>query len=141
MFGNLGFGEIVALALIGFFLFGPERLPQIAADTVKVLRQLREMARGATAELKAELGTDQFDTSALDDLRELRDLHPRNFARSILSDDPPPPPRPAAMVGAAAGTLAAATPAGPSTTRPVVTAVIADPLGEGELPPFDPDAT
>ena len=46
MFGNLGWEEVLLLAVIGLVVFGPDRLPKAAADAARLLRQLRSMARG-----------------------------------------------------------------------------------------------
>ena len=78
MFENLGWSEIVVLALIGLFVFGPERLPQVIGEAGRMLRTLRQMARGASSELRDELGTDF----------ELEDLNPKRFVRKhLLSED------------------------------------------------------
>lgn len=78
MFENLGWSEIVVLALIGLFVFGPERLPQVIGEAGRMLRTLRQMAKGASSELRDELGTDF----------ELEDLNPKRFVRKhLLSED------------------------------------------------------
>ena len=38
MFNNLGWGEIVFIAVIALFIFGPERLPHIAKDAADGLK-------------------------------------------------------------------------------------------------------
>ena len=113
MFHNLGWSEIVVLGVLGLLIFGPDRLPKVASDAVRMLRQLRAMARGAAADLKAELGPEMADL-------DLASLHPRRIVGSILEDDQP-----------AAGTLP------PNPVPPVTVAVLAP----GETPPFDLDAT
>jgi sec-independent protein translocase protein TatB len=76
--GNLNFMEIVGLLLLGLFIFGPERLPQVIGDAARMLRGLRQMAQNATSELREELGTDL----------DLDDLNPRTFVRKhLLSED------------------------------------------------------
>ena len=45
MFSNLNWWEIMGLALLGLFIFGPERLPKVISEGVRMLRGLREMAR------------------------------------------------------------------------------------------------
>lgn len=78
MFSNLNVWEIVGLALLGLFIFGPERLPKVISDGVRMLRNLRDMARNATSDLSRELGTEV----------SLEDLHPKTFIRKhILSED------------------------------------------------------
>ena len=113
MFGNVGWGELLLLAVIGLVVLGPERLPKAAADAARMLRQLRAMARNATADLKAELGPEMADL-------DLASLHPRRMVQSMLLDDD--------EVQAAG----IATPVG----RPGQV-----PLQPGETPPYDADAT
>ena len=75
---NIGGWEFVVIILIGLFIFGPDRLPKAIADGVKMLRQLRQMARNATGDLSRELGTDI----------QLEDLHPKTFLRKhLLSEE------------------------------------------------------
>jgi sec-independent protein translocase protein TatB len=112
MFNNVGWTELLILAVIGLVVLGPERLPKAAADAARMLRQLRAMARNATADLKAELGPEMADL-------DLASLHPRRMMQSMLLDDD----------AEAAG---AATPVG----RPGQV-----PLQPGETPPYDADAT
>jgi sec-independent protein translocase protein TatB len=115
---GLGWMEIGALIVIALLVFGPEKLPQAAAQAGKTLRNLRRMANNARDDLRAGLGPEfqDFDPA---------DLNPRNFVRKHLLDDleddwkdkPALDPVPAAGV-------------------PIV-----DELGVGELPPYDAEAT
>jgi sec-independent protein translocase protein TatB len=80
MFGleNLTGWHLLALALIGMFVFGPDRLPKAIADGVRMLRQLRSMARNATSDLSRELGTEIT----------LEDLNPKALLRKhLLSEE------------------------------------------------------
>jgi sec-independent protein translocase protein TatB len=78
VFSNLNMWEIGALVLLALFIFGPERLPKVISDGVRVLRKVRDMARNATSDLSRELGTDV----------RLEDLHPRTFIRKhLLSEE------------------------------------------------------
>lgn len=78
MFGNLNGWELIALAMLALFIFGPERLPKVIGDAMRMLRGLRNMARNATQDLSRELGTEV----------SLEDLHPKTFIRKhILSED------------------------------------------------------
>ena len=78
---DIGIGEIVVIAVIGLLVFGPNRLPRAAADAAKWLKQIRGMASGARQELADSAGLDLSDT-----VKELRDLHPRRLAASLLED-------------------------------------------------------
>jgi sec-independent protein translocase protein TatB len=78
MFENLNFWEIGALLLLALFIFGPERLPKVIGDGLRMLRGMREMARNATRDLSREMGTDIT----------LEDLHPKTFIRKhLLSEE------------------------------------------------------
>jgi sec-independent protein translocase protein TatB len=77
-FDNLNFWEIGALLLLALFIFGPERLPKVIGDGLRMLRGMREMARNATRDLSREMGTDI----------SLEDLHPKTFIRKhLLSEE------------------------------------------------------
>jgi sec-independent protein translocase protein TatB len=78
VFENLNIWEVGVLLLLALFIFGPERLPKVINDGVRMLRQLRNMARNATNDLSRELGTDV----------RLEDLHPKTFIRKhLLSEE------------------------------------------------------
>jgi sec-independent protein translocase protein TatB len=81
MFGQLGWGEILVILLVGLFVFGPERLPGVARDAGKMLRQLRSMANGVRDDIRSELGPEVADL-------DLASLNPRTFvAKHLLGDD------------------------------------------------------
>jgi sec-independent protein translocase protein TatB len=81
MFSNLGLPEILLLAVIGLLVFGPERLPKAAADAGRFLRQLRQMARSATNELKTELGPEFAEL-------DIASLHPRRLVEEhVFGED------------------------------------------------------
>ena len=83
MFDFLSWGHLLVIALAALFIFGPERLPTLAADAGRGLRRLRETITAVREQMSAELGED------LPDLRELdvRRYHPRTFLRDQLFGD------------------------------------------------------
>ena len=90
MFSSLGWGEVAVLLVLGLFVFGPERLPGMAADAGKTLRKVRLYVKGMTEDLKSELGPELGDV-------DLRSLHPKTFVQKHLfsdDDDEPVAPRP-----------------------------------------------
>jgi sec-independent protein translocase protein TatB len=112
VFNNVGWGEIAFLVVIALFIFGPERLPKVAADAGRMLRQVRAMAQNATADIKAEMGPEMADL-------DLTSLTPRRFVeKHLFSDDDD-------HDGGSNGS-------GSRAVRP---------LAVGETPPYDPDAT
>jgi sec-independent protein translocase protein TatB len=80
VFDHLGFGEVLVLVVAALFIFGPDRLPQVAAEAGRMLRELRRMSRSATSELRSELGPELADL-------DLASLHPRTMVRRALLDD------------------------------------------------------
>ena len=85
MFDHLGWGEISVLLVLGLFVFGPERLPGMAAEAGRALRKLRTYAKGMTEDLKTELGPEIGDL-------DLKSLHPKTFVRQHLFEDGPDEP-------------------------------------------------
>ncbi len=124
---NIGPLELVVLALVGIIVLGPDRIPGVARDAARMIRQLRDMATGARSQLKNELGP-EFADVGLDSLRELRSLNPRTaIQRALLGDDDEvvDVPRDDA----------------PADTRAATSPPAQQPLGRGDKAPFDEDAT
>ncbi|WP_395656096.1 sec-independent translocase [Nocardioides sp.] len=111
MFG-VGLPEFAVIAFVAVLVFGPDRLPDLARQAGQMVRKVRRFADSARDELRAELGPEYADL-------ELRDLDPREIVRrhiaEALDEDDDEPVRP--------------------TRRGQ------RPLDEGELPPYDADAT
>jgi sec-independent protein translocase protein TatB len=127
---DIGIGEIIGLAIVALLIFGPERLPKVAADAGRMLRQLRTMIAGARNDLQEGLGPEFKDL-------ELSDLNPRTFVRKHLLDP---------IEDDGNGQVL---PSGRSTQSPSVQAAGANGAGSGSAEgkvtpptaPFDPDAT
>lgn len=84
LFGGLGMPEVGVLMVLALFLFGPDRLPGIAADAGKNLRKLRAYLKSLTEDLQSELGPEVGEL-------DLRSLHPKEFVRRHLFEDEPEP--------------------------------------------------
>jgi sec-independent protein translocase protein TatB len=127
---NLGWGELMMLGLLGLMIFGPDQLPKIAADLGRMVRQLREVARDASTDLRNELGPEFDDV-------DLASLSPRRFIeKHMLGDDEPeraPKPRTAPVPPEPAS----AVPAEPAVGQ----ATAADRPAEALAAPYDADAT
>ncbi len=78
MFG-IGFGELVVIAFLAVLVFGPDRLPELARQAGKFVRQLRRFATNARDELRTELGPEFADL-------ELTDLDPRAIVRKHIAE-------------------------------------------------------
>jgi sec-independent protein translocase protein TatB len=109
---GVGLPEFAVLAFVAVLVFGPDKLPELARQADQLVRRVRIMANNARDELRAELGPEYADL-------ELRDLDPRTIVKrhiaEALEDDGESAPRPARR-----------------GQRPLV---------EGEVPPYDADAT
>jgi sec-independent protein translocase protein TatB len=77
VFDNLDGWEILVILLLALIIFG-DKLPNVISDGLRMLRNLRNMASNATADLGKELGTDI----------KLEDLNPKTFVRKhLLSEE------------------------------------------------------
>lgn len=115
MFG-IGFGELVVIALLAVLVFGPDKLPELAQQAGRFVRQLRHFANNARDELRSELGPEFADL-------ELSDLDPRAIVRKHIAE---------AMAELDDLEDAVAERPGPADQLP---------LEAGERPPYDADAT
>jgi sec-independent protein translocase protein TatB len=88
MFG-MGWSEMILIGIVGVLVFGPDKLPEFARQSARLVRTVRRMAQDAKDDLGREFG---HDLSGL----ELRDLDPREVVRRTFLDDSPAaiPPAP-----------------------------------------------
>ena len=73
---DVGIGEMAVLAVLALVIFG-DKLPSVAAQAGRTLRQLRTMANSAKADLQAGLGPEFSDF-------DVADLNPRRFVTKHL---------------------------------------------------------
>lgn len=78
MFG-IGGGEFVAIALVAIVLVGPDKLPKFSSDSAKFIRKIRDLAQGATKDLRENLGPGYEDL-------KVEDLHPRTFISKHINE-------------------------------------------------------
>ena len=112
MFG-VGLPEFAVIAVVAIFVFGPDKLPDLARQAGRLVRQVRRLADNARDELRAELGPEYADL-------ELRDLDPRQIVRRHIAE-------------------ALDEEDDESAATPVRRGL--RPLVPGEVPPYDADAT
>jgi sec-independent protein translocase protein TatB len=86
---DIGLGEIIVIVVVALLVFGPDRLPKVAADAARMLRQVRLMAASARKDLVDAAGLED-DGEMSQTVRDLRDLDPRRAMKGVLSDDPAP---------------------------------------------------
>ncbi len=114
---NIGAPELAVIIVLALFVFGPDRLPGMAAQAGRTLRQVRLYVKGMTDDLKNELGPELGDV-------DLASLNPRAFVQKHLFEDEKP---------VSASTMTTGTTYGMSSAG--------RPLGVDEPAPWDPDTT
>lgn len=119
---NLGFEEILIIIGIALVIIGPQRLPDYAEQLGKLVRNLRQMATGATQTIREELGDEIADI----DLTKFdpRQYDPRRIVREALLEDIVPATKPAKPKTPTTRTPAAA-PKPRTTSKPAATAAAA----------------
>jgi sec-independent protein translocase protein TatB len=73
MFG-IGAGEFIAIAMVAAVLVGPDRLPKLTSDLANLIRKVRNLAQGATKDLRENLGPGY------------EDLNPKKFISKHLNE-------------------------------------------------------
>lgn len=79
MFFDMGIGELLIIGVVGLIVFGPDRLPKVAAQAAQFLRQLKDQANQAKASIIEAADIDETT------LRDLRDLDPRRALRDVAA--------------------------------------------------------
>jgi sec-independent protein translocase protein TatB len=77
---DVGIPELMVLALVALFVFGPDRLPDVARQAARLVKQLRVTVTQAKSQLTDELGPEFKDL-------DFRDLSPRALVQKHILDD------------------------------------------------------
>jgi sec-independent protein translocase protein TatB len=131
VFLDLNFTKLLVLGVIALLVFGPDRLPALATQAGRALRELRRMAEGAKSELRENLGPEfsNFD---------IADLNPRHFVRKHLVDEITGD---GVLFGAVAANGTAADGSAAIDDGIVESQRQMAALSPGESPPYDAEAT
>jgi sec-independent protein translocase protein TatB len=78
---DLSIPKLLVLTVLALVIFGPDQLPKIASQAGRALRDLRQIAEGATNDLREGLGPEFADL-------QTGELNPTRFMRKHLSGDP-----------------------------------------------------
>ena len=124
--------EIVLLLVLAIVLFGPEKLPELARKTARVLHYVRRIANDAQGRLREELGPEYANL-------QLSDLNPKAFVAKHLGPDATAElDSVAAEMRGARTSLYDAITGAPDAVPEAEPEV---PAAERPLPPFDVEAT
>jgi sec-independent protein translocase protein TatB len=102
--GNLGFQEILLIAVLALIVFGPERLPELARNAGKALARFRSETSRSVDELKRAADIQDLDRELRglrSDLTGIRSsvtgaLAAEPHRSRVRADDAPPPVDPEA---------------------------------------------
>jgi sec-independent protein translocase protein TatB len=126
VFLDLNFTKLLVLGVIALIVFGPDRLPVMAAQAGRALRELRKWLDGAKSELQENLGP---EFSQLD----LGDLNPKSFVRKHLIEEITGD----GVIRNAIADVRSAANGATAAARPLTAAM----LSPGDRPPYDTEAT
>jgi sec-independent protein translocase protein TatB len=77
---DIGFFELLVIAVIGLLVVGPERLPKYIAQGMKMLRNVKDMATKAKDDIVESAGIKDLD------LKNLSNLDPSKLANNVFDD-------------------------------------------------------
>ncbi|MFF2022497.1 sec-independent translocase [Streptomyces sp. NPDC058171] len=80
MFNDIGWAEVLTLAVLGMLVFGPDKLPKAIQDISRMIRKIREFSDSAKQDIRDELGPEFKDF-------EFEDLNPKAYLRKQLGND------------------------------------------------------
>jgi sec-independent protein translocase protein TatB len=109
---GIGLPELMVIIVVAVVVFGPDRLPDFARQAGRLVRQVRTFTQAARDDIRSELGPEFADF-------ELTDLDPRRAMRKYIQD---------------AWDESEDVEVAPSRAGQRA-------LEDGELPPYDSDAT
>ncbi len=91
---DIGPMDLMVLAVVGILVFGPDRLPGIARDAVRMIRTLRQLLLGTRSQLRDELGPELAALTGSDGLgRALGgDADLRKALLRLLTEEAPEAP-------------------------------------------------
>jgi sec-independent protein translocase protein TatB len=69
---DIGFWELVLVAVVALLAFGPERLPKVAREAALWIRKFRALAASAKAEIDQELQLQELRESLMEEQRKLQ---------------------------------------------------------------------
>ncbi len=143
---DLSITKLLVLAVIALVIFGPNELPRIARQAGRALRDLRQIAEGAKADLREGLGPEFQDF-------DFEDLNPRRFVQKHLFEDPEPEaasqgavgamiaPEPASVASAGGVASGTSTVAGTAAGASAGGSAARGDIEVDDRPPFDFEAT
>jgi sec-independent protein translocase protein TatB len=80
VFNDIGTFELLTIVVLAVLVFGPDKLPKVIQDTMRMIRKVREFSESAKQDIRKELGPEFKDF-------EFEDLNPKTFIRKQMEND------------------------------------------------------
>jgi sec-independent protein translocase protein TatB len=100
--GNLGFAEMLVIAVVALLVFGPDRLPELARQAGKAIARFRSETSKSIEELKRAADIEDLERELKGLSKDVRDIR-RNAGKALMesgtparAEDRPPPTDPEA---------------------------------------------
>ena len=101
--GNLGFAEMLVIAVVALLVFGPDRLPELARQAGKALARFRSETSKSIDELKRAADLEDLERELKGLSSDVRDIR-RTATKALMdtgsptvrAEDRPPPTDPEA---------------------------------------------
>lgn len=77
---DVGFFELLVIAVIGLLVVGPEKLPKYIAQGIKTLRNVKDMATKAKDDIVESSGIKDID------LKNISKIDPTNLANKVFDE-------------------------------------------------------
>ncbi|MDA3026437.1 MAG: Sec-independent protein translocase protein TatB [Actinomycetota bacterium] len=77
---DVGFFELLVIAVIGLLVVGPEKLPKYIAQGIKMLRNVKDMATKAKDDIVESSGIKDID------LKNISKIDPTNLANKVFDE-------------------------------------------------------
>jgi len=77
---DVGFFELLVIAVIGLLVVGPEKLPKYIAQGIKTLRNVKDMATKAKDDIVESSGIKDID------LKNISKIDPTNLAIKVFDE-------------------------------------------------------
>ncbi len=136
MFG-IGLPELAVIFVVAVVVFGPDKLPELARQAGRLVRQLKQFSQSARDDIRKELGPEFANF-------EITDLDPRQAVRRHILEawnEDGTPAAPAGNGQARNGTQNGAQNGTQNGAQHQTPNGAPRPLADGERPPYDSDAT
>jgi sec-independent protein translocase protein TatB len=89
---DIGFSELVLVAVVSLLVFGPERLPRVARETALWIRKARSMVASVKSEIDQELQLQDLRQSLQEQKRKLQQFDAASLVEERVIN--PVPERP-----------------------------------------------